>query len=350
MTIVDADGRLFGRWNLIDVAVVVLVLAIGPLGYAAFLLFRSPAPKVIALEPAEVLAGPNRRVTVRGENLRPYLRISFDNQQGRTFLFQDSTRAEVDLNEMAPGTYDVVLYDFGQERQRLPKAFTVKPNSSIVPTQDVVVIGRFIGLTAEEAKQIQVGMQLPFDGSVIEVAPARPSIPKVYFGGVPFDAPNPDKREVPAAMKLSCFIKMSGGLPECGRADFTLRPLHILNIPTSGTGGISFQIDQTRSIEPVKEIRVRAEFYGSPEAMAMAAVGDSEIEPKWNPFSLGARIASIEPVVPAAPRRGVTLIIRAQQTPTGWWNGAMPVRVGGQILFVSERYSLTLAVQSIDAP
>src|SRR6478752_687512 len=180
MTIVDAEGRLFGRWNFVDVVVVVLLLAIGPLGYAAFVLFRSPDPRIVSIEPAEVLEGPNQRVVIRGTNLRPYMRLSFNNVQGRTFLFQDSTRAEVDLNEMPPGKYDVVLYDFGQERHRLAQALTVKPNSSLVP----------------------------------------------------------------AATKVACFVKLSGGMPECGRSDFTLRPIYVLTIPTSGTTALSFQIDQ----------------------------------------------------------------------------------------------------------
>lgn len=350
MTIVDTEGRLFGRWNFIDAIVVVLLLAIGPFGYAAFLLFRAPDPKVVAVEPAEVLEGPNQRIAIRGEHLRPYLRISFDNLQGRTFLFQNTHRAEVDLNEMPPGTYDVVLYDFGQERHRLPKAFTVKPNATVLPTQDVVVVGRFVGLTPEEAKQIQVGMPLPFPGKLTDVAAARASIPKVYFGGVPLEAPSPAKLEVPAAMILSCFMKVTGGMPECGRSDFTLRPLHILTIPTSGTTAISFQIDQMRNIEPVREVRVRARLVGTPEAVAAAAAGDIEIEPQWNPFSLGARMISLEPIPAPGQGRGATLIYRAQQNPGGWSVGAIPLRIGAQLMFVNQRYTLTVSVLSIDAP
>lgn len=350
MTIVDAEGRLFGRWNFIDVLVGVLVLAIGPLGYAGFLLFRSPDPKITAIQPAEVLEGPNQRVVVRGENLRPYLRVSFDNAQGRTFLFQDSTKAEVDLNVMPPGTYDVVLYDFGQERHRLPKAFTVKPNASLSPTQEVVAVGRFIGLAPEDTKLVRVGMALPFPGNVTDVAPPRPSIPRIYFGGLALETPNPTKLEVPAVLSLTCSIIVTGGQPECGRQDFTLRALHVLAIPTSGASGISFQIDQIRSIEPVREIRVRARLLGTPEALGMVAAGDIEFESRWNAFALGSRIESIEPARPGVQERLATLMVRAQQQPTGWWNGVTAVRVGGQFQFVSDRYSLTAMVQSINAP
>src|SRR4029450_4177974 len=46
VTLIDNRGRLFGRLNLVDAAIVVFALVLIPLGYGTFLLFRSAAPAV----------------------------------------------------------------------------------------------------------------------------------------------------------------------------------------------------------------------------------------------------------------------------------------------------------------
>jgi hypothetical protein len=350
MTLVDAEGRLFGRWNFVDAIVVVLLLAIGPVGYAAYVLFRTPDPTLSAIEPAEVVQGSNQRVTVRGTNLRPYLRVSFDAHQGRSFLFQDTTRAEIDLNEMPPGTYDVVLYDLGQERHRLPKALTVRERVSMTPAQDAIVVGRFIGLTKELAAAVTKAMPLPFPGEVLDVAPARVSSPEVFFGGSTIGLPTQGSLEVPAIMKLSCFLKATGGMPECGRADFTLRPRYILQIASTTGVGMSFQIDEVRGMSPPAELMLRVKLTGPPEAVALAKAGDSQAASSANPFSLTATIASIEPYRSGQESRTAAIRMRAQQLPGGWWEGSTFVRVGGQFMFVAEGYTLTAVVQAIDDP
>jgi len=348
MTLVDAEGKLFGRWNFVDAIVLVLLLAIGPVGYAAYVLFRTPDPRLVAVEPAEVEQGNNRRVTIRGNNLRPYLRVSFDAHQGRSFLFQDTTRAEVDLNEMPPGTYDVILYDLGQERHRLPKALTVRESVSLAPAQDAIVVGRFVGLTKELAAAVTKTMPLPFPGEVLDVAPARVSSPEVYFGGSTIGLPSTGTLEVPAIMKLSCFLKATGGMPECGRADFTLRPRYILQIPANTGVGMSFQIDEVRGMSPPVELSVRVNLTGPPEAVALAKAGDAQAASSANPFSLTATIASIEPHTARQGMRPATIRMRAQQLPNGWWDGSTFVRVGGQFMFVSKGYTLTAVVRAID--
>jgi hypothetical protein len=348
MTIVDTEGRLFGRWNFIDLLLVVLLLAIGPLGYAAYALFRTPEPQLTSIEPAEIVEGPDRRVTVRGINLRPYLRVSFDTLQGKTFLFQDTTRAVIDLNPLPPGTYDVVLYDFGQEQHRLRQALTVKPQSSQAASHQVVVAGRFINVSAEQARQIQKAMPLPFPGTLLDVAASRASIPRVYFGGTPVDVPEPRRLEVPAALQLDCFIKVTDGYPECGRQEFTLRPKHIMAIPVSGET-ISFQVDQLRGSETVIELPVRVRLVGSAEAIALVRTGDEDSDLAGNPFALGARVGSVAPLSSAgATDRIASLIVRVQRLPTGWWMGPYQVRVGAQLAFATDRYALTATVLAID--
>ena len=46
MPVIDERGRVFGRLNLVDAAIVVLVLVLVPAAYGAYVLFKEPAPKL----------------------------------------------------------------------------------------------------------------------------------------------------------------------------------------------------------------------------------------------------------------------------------------------------------------
>src|SRR6266545_4571817 len=137
MPLIDDDGRLFGRVNLFDALAALVVLAMIPLAYGAYLLFRSPPARLTTVEPKTMTQGPNLRLQIFGENLRPFMRISLNDVQARTFLIASTKGAEVDLPDLGPGTYDVVLYDYAQELNRLPKAVTIIANA---PTATLAMI------------------------------------------------------------------------------------------------------------------------------------------------------------------------------------------------------------------
>src|SRR6266850_1610303 len=132
MPIIDERGRIFGRLNLVDVAIGLLVLGLLPAAFGAYVLFKEPQPKLTEISPLRVQQGPNLTLYVHGKNLRPYMRVSFNDTQAPAFLFGSATSAVVPLPELPPGQYDVVLYDYMQEVSRLPKALTVDP--SLPPT------------------------------------------------------------------------------------------------------------------------------------------------------------------------------------------------------------------------
>jgi hypothetical protein len=289
----------------------------------------------------------NARVTIRGVNLRPYLRVSFDAVQGRTFLFQDSTRAEIELNPMPPGVYDVILYDFAQERHRLPKALTVRAVPDVPTATEVMVPGRFINLTRETAALIKPGVQVSIAGQVVETAPARPSIPRIFAAGVPMDLPTPSQFEVPAIMKMPCVFRVAAGYPECGGGDFPLRSTYLFKSTLAGDVPAPFQVDQVYGTAPVKTLHVAVTFLGPPETLAVLSAGDADLDLARNPFALGARIESLRSVEAGPqPRRQGTLAIRAQQLPSGWWHGSDSLRVAGQFALRTDRYTVVALVNS----
>lgn len=138
MPILDDNGRLFGRVNLIDAFTLLLVLVLLPVGVATWRVFRVPPPEIVKIEPATVRVDGDLRLGVEGRNLRPYLHAFVApagqppafvdlpiNPNEATFLLERPTLAELKLPKIEPGAYDLYLYDEGREVARRLSAFTV---------------------------------------------------------------------------------------------------------------------------------------------------------------------------------------------------------------------------------
>ena len=125
MAIVDGQGRLFGRLNLLDAVLLVLLIGLVPLGYAAYALFREQPPRIISISPDRVQQSSELRLIVKGESFRPYMRVSAGTHQAREFLFRSTTEVEAPFDMLPAGVHDIVIYDQAQERFRLPKALTI---------------------------------------------------------------------------------------------------------------------------------------------------------------------------------------------------------------------------------
>ncbi len=146
---------------MIDAAVVVVVAVLIPLAYGAYLLFRPPPVRIAAIEPARAPEGLSQ-ITIRGENLRPYMRVGVGNQEF-ALLFENAAVGVLPLPPLTPGSYDVVLYDESQELHRLPGALVIEgpPESTVQPHikpghgfAELVVAGAFRGLEAPAANAV----------------------------------------------------------------------------------------------------------------------------------------------------------------------------------------------------
>ena len=348
---IDAEGRFMGRWNLFDVVVALFVVALVPLGYGAYALFRTPTPRLTAVEPAQLAIGRNARVTIKGENLRPYLRVSFGNNQGRTFQFVDSSEAVVELNDMPPGTYDVVLYDYGQERSRIPGAFTVLATAASVPQTHALVFGRFINLKQDDVVRVLKGMAVPA-GEVLELGTPRPSTPRVFSAGVPIELPASDLKDVPALVRASCVIRTTDGFPECMGASHALRPNYIESIPLADRQPLSFQIDDVRGEQPIVTLTASVRFSGPAVAVTKLRAGDLDLTMLQNPLALGAKVIDAQPAQGAGAilQRDTTVAIRAQRTSAGWQFLGGPIREGGGLVLRTPDYEVSGTVISLAEP
>ena len=126
MQLIDEEGRIFGKFNLVDVLVVIVLLGIIPIAYSTFVLFQTPDVSIQSIEPNRVTADSVERLRVTGVNLRPSLRVVIGGSGVESFLVESQTSAEFRLPDLSAGTYDVILLDEEVEVARLVDAVTVE--------------------------------------------------------------------------------------------------------------------------------------------------------------------------------------------------------------------------------
>jgi hypothetical protein len=253
MAIVDERGRVAGKVNLIDAVVAFMILILIPVAFGAYLLFRTPTPTLTGVNPPNLNQGPNLRAEVQGENLRPFMRVSFGNQQAKSFEIQSTRGAMVDLPDIQAGTYDVVLYDHMQEVSRLTKAMTILP---LAPVSMVwmPVGGAFKGLSVDRVKGLKPGDRLTSGGSiddVISVGPPVASAVTVRAGGETLRVPIAGQMDLPAVLNVHCFlVTAADGALKCvvpgpvQQAD--VAPGSTLSLAAPDRGWAVFQIDEVK--------------------------------------------------------------------------------------------------------
>jgi hypothetical protein len=343
MPIVDSRGKLFGRWNLLDAALVILFLVLLPVVYGAYVLFRTPPPRLTAVEPGSLVAGNDLRVLVKGENLRPYMRVSFGNVQGNSFIFRNTSEALVDLNPMPPGEYDVILFDNAQERSRLAKAFTLVPPP--LPASEVMLVGTFGNLTAERAAGLKKGMSIAGIGDVVTVAAPLPETTRVFAGPV-LEIPIAQAVRVPVVLRVACAVKAPQGVPQCTVGDAPLQPTSMLLMKTP-IGPLPFQIDQIRGLQPVEPVQVTAQVTARAEIIDQIRKGDADFGQYMNPLAAGATVENVGNrvrVAEATDRVDVVLAAQAQRGSSSWTYGALPLRAGAALTVRTPRYEVQAVV------
>jgi hypothetical protein len=346
MAIVDGQGRLFGRFNVVDAVVAVFVLGLIPLLYGAAVLFRVPPPSLKGVVPNAIQAGPGGRVTIQGDNLRPYMRISFNTTQGKNFLFKSITEAEVELTDMPPGVYDVVLYDVAQEQSRLPKAFTILP-AALPPTR-LMLVGVFGNLDAERAKLVKPGDVVAGVGTVREVGQPMPSQLRVNSNGLIVEIPVENAVMLPAVVETFCEMRPQTGVPYCVANDSSLQPTVVL-MGQHAVGKLPFQIDQLRGPGALETVEIVARFVAPASVINAIRPGDVDRGPYPNPLAADASVLSVRsrPFNNDLLQADVTLRVKAERGTNGWVYASLPLRAGADFALRSARSQVNGPVLSI---
>lgn len=350
MAIVDERGRVFGRWNLLDVAVLVLLLGLIPLGYAAFVLFRERPPRLLAVEPTQLRQADLITLRINGENFRAYMRLSLGTYQGREFQFKSTEEAEVQFASVPPGKYDVVLYDQGQERSRLTQALTISPSD--LPSTQIVAVGAFVNLDAAGAAKLTVGTTLGAVGEIVAVGKPVPDFTEVFSGSTAVGVPLANALRLPAVVRFNCYIRDQQGSPFCTVNEVTMAPKNLLRL-TTPLGVTPFQVQRARSPEPLQPVKVTLRVAGLPAVLSKIKAGDIDTGGIDNDAEVVARVANagaVRVLNPSSAEVDVTLTANLQHVNGSWLYDSAPLRLGASLLLRTAEYQVAGTVTGIGTP
>lgn len=347
MAIVDERGRLFGRWNLLDLAALILLLGLIPLAYAAYLLFHDRPPTIVSVTPNQVEESQEFQLAIKGTNLRPYMRVSLGAQQARDFVFKSTEEAVLPFAHLAPGTYDVVLYDSAQERFRLRDALTVEPSN--LPSTEIVVIGAFGNLDAAGAAKLVAGMTLPGVGQIVAVGKAVPDLTDVFAGAKLVGVPMRDALRRPAIVRLTCRVRVQGGTPFCQSNDITIATTSLLMLPTP-LGQTPFQVQRVQSTTAVESVLVTMRMTAHTSVLSKIKAGDVDTGGLSNELAVLARVESVSPmrvVSDGVAQVEAKVVANLQRGDSGWLYDSLPLRVGSVILLRTADYEVQAVISGL---
>jgi hypothetical protein len=372
MSIIDDRGRVFGRVNLVDAAIIAVVLLLLPAGYLSYLLFRDPAPRLTAIVPDKLHQGPNLQIEVRGENFRPYMRVSIGDLQGRTFLFNNPTDAIVQLPDVPPGKYDVVLYDYMQEVSRLRQALVIDP-PPLPPMLTVDVRGALTSLTPEAAREVVVGHKFPETGppvaEVISVGSPEPAVVHVKAGDANVLTVHLDNAvEVPVHLRIRCFVQIgSDGMTRCAVAGVPLAPDANVQFPGFGST-MNLRVAEVHYASEPRRLVAVVRFVMTPEVRAKLAARDQDVGARAFPAGEMATIVSlsdrgdapaaavhddrVRQAIPSSRLLAVDARIEVpvEQTPLGWTYKSALIKVGSPFTFETAEYVVSGGITDVIGP
>ena len=397
MAVVDAEGRLFGRFNLLDAAVVVIVLVTAALSVVGYGLLRVPtAPHITEVNPSTLTAGSGLRVDIRGDNILPYQRAylqrtgeskvpmhdvtgGYDsytlvNYARAALLVESPTLAEVRLPEgLLPGTYDLILHNESKIVAVRLSAFTITPAPVVTklstdPEAAVRVSGAFTGLTTEAAATITVGTKLPHGasapwGEILAVKPVVPDNARLDFEAGRLMVHIRNRWQVPATLRIVCMVgQFKCWLPNA----VVIAPGANLSIDAAGGSLVNFAVTDVTTDPPehVTMATMVVRFLARPEIAAMPREQDGDTSPggdRANP----ARIVSIQRRGDVTAELNEALSdgnIRASErvavlecvvrvpliaVETGWQYRSQAIKAGAPLTFQTDRYVIRGTVGSV---
>ena len=342
MQILDNQGRLFGKMNIIDAAVLVVVCLLIPLAYGAYLLFRIPQPRIVAVEPARVPQG-TAQVTVRGEHLRPYLRMTVGTQTAK-LLFESADSGPLILPpSLPPGSYDVVLYDEAQELGRLPGGLVIGEPPDADSSAALMAIGAFRGLDADGARTISQALQ-----ASVQTAPSWGEI--AGFGspepGMEYLAPNAlavpnGMYQVRAVLRLRCVLTPG----ECRVGNTPLVPGATIPVPV-GDRTVDFLVEELHpNYNSRVELEVRLVFTPDVANVIRGRQRQGDDFPARD--ALRPSLVSVTPNETTAGSRTARILLPALKTPDALSYRGQALRVGGDFVLETPLYQLGGTIVSI---
>lgn len=347
--VIDERGRVFGKINIIDLAVLLFVVLLLPLAYGAWVLFRTPPPRVTSVTPNPIVfkLGNEEHIQVHGDHLRPFLRARLNASDVQAFSVSGPESAELRFADLVPGTYDLVLFDESQEVSRLSGALTILPS----PVQ---IVGEFDAPPAFR-ERLAPGMKFGSDARPVAEVLDRTTI------------------------RATCELRPD---KTCVVAGTVVQPGATLQLtPASSADPVAFHVKQLRLDAPWTRVAVR--LMSVPETLARVHAGDTEerggAPPQWDIQHLTVRASivstgevrknqgtfTVTAAIPQAPTTNLTtygvlsaampvdaldaeLLIPIETSNTGLMYRGIPIRPGAVMNFETSSYRLQAVIMSVE--
>ncbi len=248
MTLIDREGRVFGRFNLVDALAAVFLLLLLPIGYATFLLFRPSRPVIDTVTRVEVTKEERRvasgslltaKLKVTGSGFNPLLRASIGSSSALGFVFETPNSADVLVGLVPPGKHDLVFYDGVQEVARKREAVEIQSTGG----PSVRAYGWLTSLSPPQADALKPGLSsdaaAPGAFQIVALGPVGPARARVAIGAQTADLPVPGLLERGAELVLRCDWP-SAETCTIGGESLTQPPPIAITLP----GGMRFEIDE----------------------------------------------------------------------------------------------------------
>jgi hypothetical protein len=351
MTFIDGRGRLFGRVNLVDAAIGAFILLLLPLGYGAFLLFRTAAPAVtsVARVPITIeerrLAGGSRlsaKLKVKGSGLRPMLRASIGDAPALGFVFENPNSADVLVGEAAPGTHDLILYDGVQEVARAPKAVTIQA----LPPARIRVAGTLFDLDEATARGLRASATIAGDtntqGEIVSLGEVVPGRHRFTIGDRSADVAMAGRWERQVVMVLQCDLDPNGGDCAVGGTTLTATASPVVRVVGPSSTVLSLAIDELFPVDAPHPAVARIRFTDAAEMLNLIRPGDRDA-------CLDDRAASVTAIERRRSEQGlasldVTVKLGADASRDGWRYRGRGVSPGAPLTLTTNRYVITGSV------
>jgi len=404
MALIDERGRLFGRVNLIDAGVGLLIILIGAGVFVGYRLLRLPvAPVVLKVDPGvQQGGGTNMRMALKGQNFLPFMKVFVQRTgnstqalkrldegtsgldqfvlvnytQGR-FFAESPTIAEVWLpDKLGAGTYDLVFFNETQMVGMKQAAFTLTapppppPPPPSAPRANIRAYGAFVDVDRANPPRLAPGTRLPVGAAepwaeILEIDPPRPETAVVRTPTGDITADVNTRVQMPAVLRVRCIVDvLNCGVPGFNIAVGSTVPIQV------GDKTVNFRVQDMGpdAAEVVREALVEVRFFAKPEIARLVRERDADVSKaaankrQRAPAVIRARSAAEEVSATLGVSDGVqsyqlpgkvvtltaTLAMPLMQTPTGWFYRDQVVKAGANLVFETASYMVRGMVLNVE--
>ena len=352
-SLMDRDGRLFGRINLVDAVCVLFVIGLVPVAYGSLLLFRPARPHIASVSPTAVNQEDRRiasgleiriKLKVKGDHLTPMLHAFIGTTPAIGFTFEDPTSADVIVGDVPLGTYDLILFDGVQEVARAKNAVAILP----APGAAVRVVGTLIQLDETAAARLRVGQRFEVGGTLAaellrlgDVEPDRRQL-KLPAGQIEMPASGSWQRS--AVVRVHCQPDPDASICRVGGAPLGDPSQPVVNVPGAMPPLRLRVIDVVPDAAPHAAV-ARVRVTGQPDVAGLVRAGDREIRGG----ELDDRAASVTSVQRTGSSDAFEILLRLglDRAAGGWRYKSQSMQPGTPFALTTDRYALSGSVVAV---